>query len=88
MEIIWGIIIILFSVLAWLGQVISAISYKKAEALGLADIKGEVIWDSLILWILPLPGFCLFSTIPYGFTLDWLVGAVIYIFREGVFLCG
>lgn len=71
MNIICGSIIIIFSFIAWVGQVISAYSYNNAQALGLAekesdvdpvflaDMKGEAIWDSLILWILPVAGILL-----------------------------
>ena len=71
MDIILGIIITFFSLLGWLGQIITAISYKHAAKFGLAepesdvdpaffaDVRGEAIWDTLILWILPAAGILL-----------------------------
>jgi hypothetical protein len=58
-------------VVCWLGQTISAFSPKFAVKLGLteresevdstfyADVRGEAIWDSLILWTLPVAGILL-----------------------------
>ncbi len=59
------IIIMFLSILAWLGQVMSAIAPQTAMRLGLTenkkdvdpifsvDIRAECIWDALTLWILP-----------------------------------
>ena len=67
MHIFWGVILIIFTlVVCWLGQTISVFSPKFAIKLGLteresevdstfyADVRGEAIWDSLILWTLPV----------------------------------
>ena len=71
MNIIWGAVLTLFSLLAWLGQAISAISPKAAVKLDLteaesnvdptfyADVRGEAVWDMLILWTLPVAGILL-----------------------------
>lgn len=71
MEFIWGIIIFIFSFLVWLGQIITAFSPVVAEKLGLTepesdadpvfhlDARGEAVWDSMILWILPVGGWLL-----------------------------
>jgi len=69
MHVFWGVILIIFTlVVCWLGQTISALSPKFAVKLGLteresevdstfyADVRGEAIWDSLILWTLPIAG--------------------------------
>jgi len=72
MHVFWGVILIVFTLaVCWLGQTISALSPKLAVKLGLterdseidstfcADVRGEAIWDSFILWILPVAGILL-----------------------------
>jgi hypothetical protein len=72
MHVFWGVILIIFTlVVCWLGQTISVLSPKFAVKLGLteresevdstfyADARGEAIWDSLILWTLPVAGILL-----------------------------
>ena len=72
MNVFWGVILIIFTlVVCWLGQTISALSPRFASKLGLieresevdttfyADVRGEAIWDSLILWTLPVAGILL-----------------------------
>ncbi len=94
MEIIWGVLIILFSLIAWVGQLISAISSEKAQALGLAeeesdvdpvfltDIKAEAIWDSLMLWTLPLAGILLIINHPWWIYFG-LIGGGSYLYFAG-----
>ena len=67
----WGIVLIVFTLIGWLGQVISLISPRVAAGLGVsepesdvdpvdwADIRGEALWDSLVLWTLPVSGILL-----------------------------
>jgi hypothetical protein len=71
MNIIWGAIITIFSLFAWLGQTITAFSPKVAVKLGVTepesdvdptfhvDIRGESIWDTMILWVLAVAGILL-----------------------------
>ena len=72
MHVFWGLILVIFTlVVCWLGQTISVLSPKFAVKLGLteresevdstfhADARGEAIWDSLILWTLPVAGILL-----------------------------
>ena len=59
MNLIWGAILIIFSLLCWVGQTISTFSPKVATRLGLtepesdvdptfyADVRGEAIWDTM-----------------------------------------
>ena len=68
MDIIWGILLVVFGLIGWGGQVLSALTPKFAEKLGLiepeadvdpafyADACGEAKWDSFILWTLPFAG--------------------------------
>ncbi len=71
MNLIWGVILIIFSLLGWVGQAITAVAPKKAAKLRLsehesdvdptfwADIRGEAVWDTMILWTLPFAGILL-----------------------------
>ena len=72
MNIVWGIVLVLFTLLlCWLGQVINAFAPEFAGRIGLAepeadvdrtfflDGRGEAIWDALILWTLPVAGILL-----------------------------
>ena len=72
MDLFWGVILIIFTLLVcWLGQTISTFSPKLAVKLGLtesesevepafyADVRGEAIWDAMILWTLPVAGILL-----------------------------
>ena len=76
MELIWGIIIIVFSSLVWLGQIITVFSPVVAAKFGLTepesdvdpgfylDARAEAVWDSMILWILPVAGWLLILSNP------------------------
>ena len=72
MDLFWGVILIIFTLLVgWLGQTITVFSPKLAVKLGLtepesdvdstfyADVRGEAIWDTMILWTLPVAGILL-----------------------------
>ena len=94
MNIIWGAILTIFSLLCWVGQTISAFSPKVAASLGLtepesdvdptfyADVRGEAIWDAIILWTLPVAGILLMFN-----NLLWiyfgLVGGGMYLYFAG-----
>jgi len=95
MNIIWGIILILFTLLlCWLGQVINATSPALAAKLGLAepesdvdptfflDGRGEAIWDALILWTLPVAGILLLLDNP-SWAYFGLVGGGMYLYFAG-----
>ena len=71
MNLIWGAILTIFSLFGWIGQTITAFSPKVAVKLGLtepepdvdpafyADVRGEAVWDTMILWTLPVAGMLL-----------------------------
>jgi hypothetical protein len=95
MDIAWGIVLILFTlILCWLGQVINATSPKLAGKIGLAepesdvdptyflDGRGEAIWDALILWILPVAGVLLLLDNP-SWAYFGLVGGGMYLYFAG-----
>jgi len=94
MDIIWGILLIVFGLIAWGGQVLSALTPRIAEKLGLmepeadvdpvfyADVRGEAKWDSLTLWTLPFAGILIIlnSSIWIYFG---LVGGSMYLYLAG-----
>ncbi len=95
MNIIWGVILILFTlILCWLGQVINATSPTFAAKIGLAepeadvdptffvDGRGEAIWDALILWLLPVAGVLLLFDNPV-WAYFGLVGGGMYLYFAG-----
>lgn len=72
MDFFWGVVLIIFTLLVcWLGQTVSAVSPKLAVKLGLTelesevdqafyvDVRGEAVWDTIILWTLPIAGILL-----------------------------
>jgi hypothetical protein len=95
MNILWGIVLILFTLLlCWLGQVINATSPTLAAKLGLSepeedvdptfflDGRGEAIWDALILWTLPVAGILLlFDNLYWAYF--GLVGGGMYLYFAG-----
>ena len=95
MNFIWGaILIIMFGILCWLGQVINASSPTLAARLGLTepesdvdptyfvDGRGEAIWDALILWTLPVAGVLLILNNPWWVYFG-LVGGGMYLYFAG-----
>lgn len=68
MHIIWVILLTVIPGIAFVGQLISLISPQGAANAGLteresdvdpafyADVRGEALWDSFILWTLPTAG--------------------------------
>ena len=72
MDLFWGVVLIIFTLpVCWLAQTITALSPKLAVKLTLtepesdvdpafyADVRGEAVWDMLILWTLPVAGILL-----------------------------
>ncbi len=68
MEMVWGIVLIVLGLVAWVGQAISWLAPATAERLTLTesedgveaayygDIRGEVIWDTFTLWTMVAAG--------------------------------
>jgi hypothetical protein len=94
MNIIWGAILIIISLIGWLGQIITALSPTVAAKLGVAepeadvdptfyaDVRGESFWDMAILWTLPVAGMLLVVNNPYWVYFG-LVGGGIYLYFAG-----
>ena len=68
MRIVWGVAVVVLSLLAWGGQTLSWLSPSVAARLGLvedeadvdpvfwADIRGEALWDAFSLWPMVVAG--------------------------------
>ena len=94
MNVIWGVVLILLALICWLGQVISAIAPQAASKLGLsepesdidpafyADVRGEAIWDALVLWTLFVAGILLLFNNPLWVYFG-LVGGGMYVYFAG-----
>lgn len=94
MNVLWGVIVTLLSLLAWGGQVVSwlspetAVSWKVMEAeddvepVFWADVRGEATWDAFTLWTMVVAGVLLSigsDTWPYF----GLVGGGMYLYFGG-----
>ena len=94
MNIIWGVTLTMISSLGWLGQLVSAINPPLGEKLGLtevesevdpafyADMRGEVWWDTVILWTLPVAGVLLILNHP-AWAYFGLIGGGMYLYFAG-----
>lgn len=94
MNLVWAIIVLIFSLIGWLGQVVSAFWPKTAVKLGLiepeadvdptfyADVRGEAYWDTLMLWTLPAAGLLLLLDSP-SWTYFGLIGGGMYLYFAG-----
>jgi hypothetical protein len=94
MDVIWGLILIVFGLIAWGGQVLSALTPKHAQRIGLMeleedvdpafykDAQGEAKWDTLTLWTLPFAGLLIILQsslwIYFG-----MIGGSIYLYFAG-----
>lgn len=94
MNLVWAIIVLIFSLIGWLGQVVSAFWPRTAVKLGLiepeadvdptfyADVRGEAYWDTLLLWTLPVAGLLLLLDNP-SWAYFGLVGCGMYLYFAG-----
>jgi len=94
MDFIWGVILIIFGLLCWVGQAISALAPKVAAKLGLtepesdvdptffADVRGEAIWDTMITWTLLVAGILLILDSPL-WAYFGSIGGGIYLYFAG-----
>ena len=94
MHILIGIVIIIFSLIAWVGQIISAISPELGAKLGLIesesdveraffiDQRGEAVWDSFVLWPLVIAGILLILNIR-SWVYFGVIGGAIFTYFSG-----
>jgi hypothetical protein len=94
MNLIWGIVLIIFGLLAWVGQTITAVAPNIAAKWGLsehesevdpsfwADVRGEAIWDTITLWTMPITGILLLLNRPL-WAYFGLAGGSVYLYSAG-----
>ena len=94
MHVLWGLVVVALSLLAWGGQVVSWLAPDSAVKLTLmeaeedvepaywADIRGEVLWDSLSLWTMLAAGILLMLDQP-AWAYFGLVGGGMYVYFAG-----
>ena len=94
MQILWGIVLVVLSLLCWGGQTIVWLTPKIGVRLGLseaeedvepaywADIRGEAAWDFFTLWTLLVAGVLLIADKP-AWTYFGLVGGGMYVYFAG-----
>lgn len=94
MQVAWGVVVVILSVLCWGGQAISWMAPTTASRLGLseaeedvdptywADIRGEAVWDALTLWTLVVAGALLIVDNP-AWPYFGLVGGGMYVYFAG-----
>lgn len=90
----WGVILFIISSIAYFGQAISAFWPETAARLGLAeaeadvdptfyaDGRGEAIWDTAVLWTLPLASLLLLLNNP-AWVYFGLIGGGMYLYFAG-----
>ena len=94
LNIILGTVLFIISSIAYIGQAITAFWPQTAARLGLAeaetdvdptfyaDVRGEAIWDTAILWTLPVTGVLLVLNNP-TWVYFGLVGGGMYLYFAG-----
>jgi hypothetical protein len=94
MNIIWGVILFIISSIGYFGQAITAFLPGTATKLGLtepeadvdrtfyADVRGEALWDTAILWTLPVAGVLLVLNSP-AWVYFGLVGGGMFLYFAG-----
>lgn len=94
MGIVWGIVVVVLSLLCWGGQTVSLFAPATAARLTLteyeetvepsywADSRGEALWDFLTLWTLLAAGVLLVFDNP-AWAYFGLVGGGMYVYFAG-----
>ncbi len=94
MHIIWGIFLTILTSIGYFGQVITAFWPEVASKLALtepesdvdptfyADVRGESIWDTTILWVLPAAGVLLLLNNPLWVYFG-MIGGGMYLYFAG-----
>lgn len=98
MDTVFGILIVFISLLGWGGQAISLAAPSTAERWKLteaetsvdsvfySDIRGEVLWDTLTLWVMPLAGALLVAGVDAWAPIGLVAGGMyVYFGGRGVF---
>ena len=94
MNFIWGIILTSVTLKVWIGQIIIAFFPRIAEKINIIepesdvdksfflDMRGGAIWDTLVLWTLPISGILLILNNSL-WTYFGLIGGGMYLYFVG-----
>ena len=94
MGVVWGVVVVLLSVVCWGGQAVSLLAPPTATKLGLmegedsvepvfyADVRGEAMWDTLTLWTMVVAGALLIAD-HSAWAYFGLVGGGMYVYFAG-----
>jgi len=94
MELVWRVFLTVLTLIAWIGQVVYAISPSLGAKIGVGeaetnvhpvfyiDARGEAIWDAMIIWTLPVSGILLIFNNPYWVYFG-LIGGGSYLYFTG-----
>ena len=94
MQVVWGMVVLVLSLLCWGGQTIAWLAPDVAVRLGLmeaeedveptywADIRGEAMWDALTLWTLVVAAVLLLID-SHSWAYFGLVGSGMYVYFAG-----
>ena len=94
MATVWGLAVVVLSLLCWGGQAISWFAPRAAVRLSLteggdaveaafhADVRGEAVWDTLTLWVTIAAGALLVAGNP-AWPHFGLAGGAVYVYFAG-----
>ncbi len=94
MRIVWGIVVVVLSLVAWGGQFVSWLAPRTAQKLSLteaedsvepvyfADIRGEAPLDAITLWTMVVAGVLLILNVD-AWAYFGLVGGGMYVYFAG-----
>ena len=95
MAVVWGVALVVLSLLAWGGQVVSWLAPARAARLGLTEPegsvepafhawnRGEAMWDSFTLWAMVVAGILLMLDVE-AWAYFGLVGGGMYVYFAGL----
>lgn len=98
MAYLWGLVLVGLGLVGWVGQgtswfwpdfaVRSGLSEAETdvEPVFWADLRGEALWDTLTIWILPVAGLLLLLGVP-AWAYFGLVGGGMYLYFGGRGVC-
>lgn len=94
MRVMWGVVVVLLSLLSWGGQALSwlapaiAVRWKLMEAEDdveptfWADVRAETLWDTFTLWTMVVAGVLLIADV-HAWVYFGLVGGGMYLYFGG-----
>lgn len=94
MSVLWGVIVVLLSLLSWAGQAVSLLAPDRAvrwqlmeaedevEPTFWADVRAEALWDTFTLWTMVVAGVLLIADV-HAWVYFGLVGGGMYLYFGG-----